>query len=778
MDILATQQKFESLSVKDLLRARDLYHYHLLNKANVVGTAIGRYLIRKSDPWPKSVDGNAQPAKKGKRAAKSREERRFDNSEVRNYSWPCVLVLVKDWVAESGFTGGQGRLRPDQVVPKTLYLPDGLMVPVCVVKVTPGDADATPGMPQWHWPRSLIGGGFPLEVDVQGRKRVASIGCLVSDGHTTYALTNRHVCGETGTPVFSILRGQREQVGTASDLQLTRMPFSEVYPDFVGARTYLNLDIGLVRVDDVGDWTSQIYGLGPIGEMADLNELNITLRMIDAEVVGQGAASGALRGKIKALFYRYKSVGGYDYVSDFLIAPEGDEAPQTRQGDSGTIWHLVPPPDPKLAAPPPRPLAVEWGGQTFAGAEGSVSLNFALATSLSNVCKLLDVELVRTQNLGARPYWGQMGHYSIGAYACEALAQGKLRRLMTANLDRISFARGDLTPNAIKDALKLARDNDDFVPLADVPDIVWKNLPSRITGGRDVPAGRGRTTGPEHPTHYADIDQPNDAGQTLLKLCLADRQNVNVGFWQSFYDGQGHTQSRNRGLLPFRVWQIFVAMVKAVQQGNMIDFVCAAGILSHYTGDACQPLHGSFLADGYADQKVTVTRTRRDGSGTYEEESHAGAGVHSAYETAMVDRYSEELIIGLTAEIGARRTDRNIGRIASGHDAAVETVKLMDRAARRIPPGDLVDTYIEAGGTKRVAVYDALWDAYGKKTIATMADGARVLARLWEGAWTAGGGNQIAATKIKAISEQALARRYRKPDFLPSLDLDHIAPKL
>src|SRR3954465_7944122 len=51
-DILGMQNNFKSLSIKDLLEARDLYHYHLLNKKNVVGTAIGLYLIRHTDPTP------------------------------------------------------------------------------------------------------------------------------------------------------------------------------------------------------------------------------------------------------------------------------------------------------------------------------------------------------------------------------------------------------------------------------------------------------------------------------------------------------------------------------------------------------------------------------------------------------------------------------------------------------------------------------------------------------------------------------------------------------
>src|SRR4051812_1084422 len=109
---------FASLSLKDLLEARDLYHFHLINKANVVGTAVGRYLMRKND---KASDEKVTGAK-----------RTFENSEVRDYSWPCVLVLVNDWVDEADFgTHKQGR-HPYDMVPNALYLPDGRRVPVCV----------------------------------------------------------------------------------------------------------------------------------------------------------------------------------------------------------------------------------------------------------------------------------------------------------------------------------------------------------------------------------------------------------------------------------------------------------------------------------------------------------------------------------------------------------------------------------------------------------------------------------------------------------------------
>ena len=45
---------FSSLAISDSLAARDQYHYHLMNKRNVVGTAIG-YLIRRKEEWPKKV---------------------------------------------------------------------------------------------------------------------------------------------------------------------------------------------------------------------------------------------------------------------------------------------------------------------------------------------------------------------------------------------------------------------------------------------------------------------------------------------------------------------------------------------------------------------------------------------------------------------------------------------------------------------------------------------------------------------------------------------------
>jgi hypothetical protein len=745
-DVLANPTNFRSLSLKDLLEARDLYHWHLMNKANVVGTAVGLYLIRKSDPWPTekgSLDGRVARAPKG--------ERSFENSEVRPYSWPCILVFVKDWLEATQF--GRAGVDPDHMVPRTLYLPDGRAAPVCVVAVTPGSPVAG-ALSDARWPSTYIGCGFPIYAEVQGERHQASVGCLVTDGHRTYALTNRHVAGEPGSTIQAMLRGSLVAVGTTAADQLSRRPFSEVFPEFPGRRTYLALDIGLVDVTSINDWSSQVYGLPEeAGDVADLNELNLGLQLIDQPVRAFGAASGVLDGKIKALFYRHKSLAGYDYVSEFLIAP-GDGATQTGPGDSGTVWHLRTTVQDVHGASRTvlRPMAVEWGGQTVVGSQARY--NFALATGLSTACQLLDVDLVTAHNVGANPYWGQVGHYSIATVAISLVTDPNLRAFLNANVERISFRPDELDAATIR--RKLA--DGDFVELADVPDLVWKKVKADVPGGRDY----ARNAGPEHPNHYADIDLPGADGQTLRDLTLLDIANMDPVVWERWYQANGTTEARSEGLLPFRVWQFFDVMVAALQAGDVERFLCAAGIVSHYVGDACQPLHGSYLADGRKDPADPGAK------------KWPGKGVHATYEDKMVDRYEKALQPMIAP--AAQAFTGQIPSIADGRDAAFATVTLMAQSASILEPGDLVDEYISLGGGTSVRVVDGLWDAFGQQTAQVMGAGARYLAAIWDAAYA------MAATPLPAhagaIPETTLAGIYQDPTFVPSLTLDKIGSVL
>jgi hypothetical protein len=720
-------------------------------------------LIRNTDTWP---DGKKQLPDDTEKQPVPKAPRTFDTSSVRDYSWPCVLVLVDEWVSDFGTHAGA--THPEDMVPRTLYMPDGRTVPVCVVAVE--RAQLAPSIPPWAWPSTKLSPGYPIVIEHQQVERFASVGCLVSDGHTTYALTNRHVCGSPGEIVYAKQRGKPVRIGQASTKQATRVPFSDIYPDYPGRRTFLNLDIGLVELDDLNAWTSKVMDIGEVGELVDLYEANLGLNVIEGPVKAHGAASGYLEGRIKALFYRYKAVGGYDYVADFLIAPSGNRS--TQRGDSGTVWHLHHIGDGAL------PLAIEWGAQAFSSDSAGAVYNFALATSLSNVCKYLDVELVHDHDLGPEPTWGQTGHYSIAAAAVQALDKGALATLMDNNLSNISFGMGKLDAKSIKAALAEAKKNGDIVPLADVPDLVWKQVPSAMKGGRDHPAGKGRTTGPEHPTHFADIDETDPkTGKTLRELCVDSHGKVNLDFvtvekWQRFWDDAGHKDQTSRGLLPFRVWQFFDVMVAALDANDRDRFVCAAGCLAHYVGDACQPLHGSIYADGYRDKPVQVTHTKRSDGSTYTTTSNVGAGVHSCYETAMIDKFAAKLVPQLEQPRGQVRD--KIIKITDGQHAAAATLQLMDYAQRMLPPKTIVEAFIAAGGKPTVAVQTALWKQFEKETVAVMRAGADVLALIWESAW-AKANTKVAPGTCNPGDLQAI---YTDPKFAPSLDLDSIGPVL
>ncbi|HMD33732.1 MAG TPA: hypothetical protein VKH42_02135, partial [Vicinamibacterales bacterium] len=337
---------YSHLALKDLLTARDMYHLHLMRHPNVVATAVGRYRIRRSDPWPNKRHPTTPINQKPRR-----EPRRLDNSEVRPYSWPAILVFVSKWLSPAVFRTN-GDYEPDQMVPRVLYLPDGRRIPVCVIEAP--KVDQTPAFaPNVRYPLNNIGGGFPVLAEVQGREYVATVGCLVTDGHKYYGITNRHVTGDAGEIVYSRLGGKKQQIGVSSDKQITRLLFEDAYPGWPSRQMYVNIDVGLIDVDDVNSWTTDVRGIGSIGSMVDLSADNMTLALIGAQVRGAGAAGGVMHGEIQALFYRYKSRAGFEYVADLFIGPRTPgssssnggsrrKAFATFPGDSGTLWLLDP----------------------------------------------------------------------------------------------------------------------------------------------------------------------------------------------------------------------------------------------------------------------------------------------------------------------------------------------------------------------------------------------------------------------------------------------------
>jgi hypothetical protein len=713
---------FRNLSIRDLLDAREAFHIHLMKKKNVVGTAIGKYR---------------------RRLKAGNDAKRIDNTQVTESSWPCVLVFVRNWLRSDYFknTGSY-----EDYIPSAVYLPDGREVPLCVIEAPAAQVDAEKvDDEELIFPSDFIGGGFPLLIESQGVERVASIGGIVSNGNKYYAVTNRHVTGEPGTIIYTRVKGTAVPIGKSSGKFLGNVPFNQLYNGLPGSNLVTNVDVGLIEIDDIRFWKTDIFQLGPLGEVFDLNTVNLSLHLIGEPIKAFGAVGGLLEGEVTALFYRFKSIGGIEYVSDFLIGPrKGASTVPTREGDSGTFW--IRETKDEEGNTVNQPIAVQWGQHRFFENDKTLNHNFALATCLSNVLRELEVDVVADWNAETGYTWGEVGHYTIANFATQMVTHPKLKQLLANNLELITFQPGDLQTDG---AIKRKRRSLDYTPLADVPDLVWKIVNGKFQ--RHL----------ENPNHFADMDKPNSDNKTLLELCKGKGENMEFltpEDWLRYYTDKAVKDS-SKGILPFRVWQIYLQMVDYVSKGNVAGFIAAAGILAHYVGDACQPLHISFMFNGIPS----------GGKG----EGKKGKGVHEAFEAKMINNHNKQI---LTAVNGLIKTAKfkTLQQIGSGKQAAAATVDLMKSTFNTIQPKIIVDAFIKDG--KDFA--DKFWDSKGKQIIPGLfASGAQTLASLWNSAWTfEGNGDKI--KNIGPIDPEEIVNLYQDDQFLPSVNIHGISPFL
>jgi hypothetical protein len=757
------RRDYASLSVHDLLDAREAYHVYLSGLRNVVATAVGRYRIRRDDWYATHAPDEPRPAN----LKKSGGPRTLANSILRPWSWPAVLVFVRDWHALDSLGAN--------AVPPTLYLSDGRVVPTCVILATP-DESLPPAPPGPSQVSALLGGGYSCLREAQGVQGLGTFGCLVRREGSYYALTNRHVAGDLEQEVKAFTHGEYHRVGTSAKIGVSRVLMSDAFPGWPGTSTYLTLDAGLVRIDDLGDWTAQAYGIGEIGEIFNATRQSVTLDLVGVPVRAFGGTSGVMEGEIQALFYRYKSQGGFDHASDVLIGPRSTgrlSVPFTAPGDSGTIWFY----DPPLGSAAPghasevehhapvergkkarrlRPVAMQWSGERMRLEDGTVSA-YASASFLSTICDQLEVELVRDWSTGHDEYWGKIGHFSIGWKACNYVT-GALKKLLDANQERLGFDDATISQGS---EFRVGRDG--FVPLADVPDYVWIASPRR----------------PSEPIqHFADIDIVDiDGGPSILERCFQDPSQISATAWQKYFDGfKEKGVGPEEGALPFRVWQLWEEMVRHLKAGDVLRFIAAGGVLAHYVGDASQPMHCSWLHHGMP--PTTKVQGRKYPLPRTSDEFKAfkktrPAKIHGIYEESMLEVDTATALAAVNEKIGDFRPD---GRsIESGHAAAIEIIRLMHDAQERLSPEDIIEADDPSLTDKARA--QALWAnrTVRDATVQSLAESTMLLSDLWTSAWAAGGGADIDKSELVALDEEALMKVYRDSKFAESLSLADMA---
>ncbi|HXT85343.1 MAG TPA: hypothetical protein VN704_13630, partial [Verrucomicrobiae bacterium] len=225
---------------------------------------------------------------------------------------------------------------------------------------------------------------------------------------------------------------------------------------------------------------------------------------------------------------------------------------------------------------------------------------------------------------------------------------------------------------------------------------------------------------------------------------------MNIHIWNEFYESI-NTDTSHRGALPFRIWQIYNEMIRFLKAGDIEKFVCAAGIVSHYVGDASQPLHTSKYHHGHPGNQ-------------------SESRVHSVYETNMIDKFAVEIVTGVNEKLSGMKSEPSISDSnKGGKTIAGSVVDLMKKSMQILPPLDIVDAFNESSGQIRL---EHMFQVLGNRTIDVISEGCITLATIWENAWKEGNGDQISEDKITLIGSENLQQLYSTITFLESFRLN------
>jgi hypothetical protein len=190
---------------------------------------------------------------------------------------------------------------------------------------------------------------------------------------------------------------------------------------------------------------------------------------------------------------------------------------------------------------------------------------------------------------------------------------------------------------------------------------------------------------------------------------------------------------------------MYKQMIASLSQGKVDEFLVAGGTMAHYVGDACQPLHISFLHHGA---------------------NPSEGDVHSDYEATMIDRKASKLFAGVDAIQTKVAPAELIG--ANGKEAAKLVLRLMKATVTTLSPERVLKVWRDAHGQGK---YDKMWNALGDGTIKNIAAGSHAMAVLWQSAWKHGGGDNLPAAKLGAIPKPRLQELYLDKNFVRSIRL-------
>src|SRR5262249_17978661 len=151
-------------------------------------------------------------------------------------------------------------------IPRSLYLPDGRIIPTCVIQAKPDERLPGPSLGPFNT-SLLLGVGYSCFRNHQVIHSFGPFACLPYQSASSYPLTDRCVGRGAGEGVRGVVRSSCQPLGASGGVPCVRPLMSSVFPRYPAADVYLPLESGLLRIGDINDWSAQVFGIGEIGEL-------------------------------------------------------------------------------------------------------------------------------------------------------------------------------------------------------------------------------------------------------------------------------------------------------------------------------------------------------------------------------------------------------------------------------------------------------------------------------------------------------------------------------
>lgn len=248
--------------------------------------------------------------------------------------------------------------------------------------------------------------------------------------------------------------------------------------------------------------------------------------------------------------------------------------------------------------------------------------------------------------------------------------------------------------------------------------------------GSDADFRKGSDPAEEN-KHYIDID-------AFPEFLAAGRIEQDFDSLAALH---GREFLMEQGILPWAIIAATDALTQALQNRQWDKALLLAADLGHYIGDAHNPLH--------------ITRN-------YNGQYSTQQGVHSRYESKMLDRYANELICCGDRGVYITRIADYTFRMIYSNYACVDSVLLADRNAA-----------LRAGNTWNDAYYASLWQDAQSFTVPLLDSAASRLASLIYTCWINAGSprpTSLALTHPAAAPGYSLGLNYPNP-FNPATTL-------